>query len=139
MKNTNQAGFTLLEILVATTIMGIAVGGLLTSLSTSTRNASRVVEADRATLMARNKLDELLVDPNLPLQGELQGVFETRNGNQASGWVAHIAPFEGPPVTVPGVQVLQRIALTVWWQSGSTRREFPAEAYRIVEIPRPTE
>ena len=40
MRTSTQRGFTLLEILVATTIMGVAVVGLLSSLSTSMRNAA---------------------------------------------------------------------------------------------------
>ena len=64
-------GFTLLEVLVATAIMAIAVTGLLTSLSTSLRNAARVTSVDRATLLARQKMDELLSEPKLPKSAEL--------------------------------------------------------------------
>ena len=47
-----QQGFTLLEILVATTILGFAVVGLLSSLSDSSmRNATHVT--DRATARHR--------------------------------------------------------------------------------------
>ena len=131
MTKNAQRGFTLLEILVATTIMGIAVVGLLSSLSTSMRNSSRVADADRAAQMARNKMQELLVDPNLPFQGNLQGSFDN-----ASGWTAQIGPFESPPKILPGVVILQRIALVVWWKSGANLRQFPLEAYRIAEVPR---
>ena len=127
-----QRGFTLLEILVATTIMGIAVVGLLSSLSTSMRNAGRVTDADRAAQIARNKMEELMVDPYLPFQGNLQGAFDN-----TSGWTAQIGPFEMPPKFGPGAPILQRIALVVWWTNGPNRREFPLESYRIVEIPRP--
>ena len=129
----NEKGFTLLEILVATTIMGIAVVGLLSSLSTSMRNATRVSDADRAAQMARNKMEELLVDVNLPFQATLQGNFDN-----ASGWTAQIGPFEAPQ-TQPGALILQRIALVVWWKNGVTLRQYPLEAYRIAEIPRPAQ
>jgi general secretion pathway protein I len=128
----SQKGFTLLEILVATTIMGIAVVGLLSSLSTSMRNATHVADADRAAQTARNKMEELLVDANLPFQGKLEGTFDS-----TSGWTAQVGPFETPPHVTPGTSILQRIALVVWWRNGQNLRQYPLEAYRIMEIPRP--
>src|SRR5581483_10865240 len=126
----SQHGFTLLEILVATTIMGIAVVGILSSLSTSMRNAAHVTEADRIAQVARNKMEELVVDRTLPFQGALEGNFDN-----TSGWTAQIAPFEAPQMQ-PGALILQRIALVVWWKNGATQREYPLESYRIVEVPR---
>ena len=57
-----ERGFTLLEVMVATLIMGIAVSGVLSGLAAAARNASRLTQYDRATLLARQKMDELLVD-----------------------------------------------------------------------------
>lgn len=133
MRRATQRGFTLLEILVATTIMGVAVVGLLSSLSTSMRNATHVTDADRIAQVARNKMEELVVDPNLPFQGNLEGAFDN-----ASGWSAQISVFEAPQ-TQPGALVLQRIALEVWWKSGGNLRQYPLESYRIAEVPRPAQ
>jgi general secretion pathway protein I len=129
----NRRGFTLLEILVATTIMGIAVVGLLSSLSTSMRNAAHVTDADRAAQIARNKMEELVSDANLPFQANLSGTIDA-----TTGWTAQIAPFEAPQ-TQPGALILQRISLVIRWQSGANQRQYPLEAYRIAEIPRPTQ
>jgi general secretion pathway protein I len=134
MRQRSQRGFTLLEILVATTLMGIAVVGLLSSLSTSMRNATHVTGADKASQIARNKMEELIANPVLPFQASLQGTFD-----DSSGWTAEIAPFEAPPRVQPGTMVLQRIALSIWWTSGSNRREYPLESYRIVQVPRPAQ
>ena len=41
-KVTGKRGFTLLEMIVATTIMGIAVAGLMSGISSTTRNAARL-------------------------------------------------------------------------------------------------
>jgi Tfp pilus assembly protein PilV len=49
--------------LVATLIMGIAVIGLMSEITASMRNATRVTNRDRAALLARSKMDELLLDP----------------------------------------------------------------------------
>jgi len=130
----NQRGFTLLEILVATTILGIAVVGLLSSLSTSMRNATHVTDADRAAQLARNKMEELVSDQNLPYQAVLQGTIDDH-----TGWTAQIAPFEAPPRVGPGAAILQRVSLVIWWTTGGNRREYPLESYRIAEVPRPAQ
>jgi type II secretion system protein I len=128
------AGFTLLEVLVATTILGLAVVGLLSNLSTSMRNAAHVSDADRVAQLARNKMEELMVDQNLPYQGAIEGAFD----NNIS-WTAQFGPFEGPPNYGPGAVILQRIALVVHWKNGDNLRQFPVEGYRMVQVPRPAQ
>jgi len=49
-------GFTLLEVLVATLIMGLAVVGLLSAISTSMRNAARLTDYDRVAMVARPRV-----------------------------------------------------------------------------------
>lgn len=134
-----QAGFTLLEVLVATVIMGVAVAGLIAGLSQSVKNASRLTDYDRAAMLARTKMNDLLVDVNLPFDGVVQGAFEpAQAGGVPSGWIAAFKPFDMPPKAGPGTVILQRIALQLWWQPVTgTRRTLQLESYRRVPIPMP--
>ncbi|HLH38224.1 MAG TPA: type II secretion system protein [Bryobacteraceae bacterium] len=126
-----QRGFTLLEVMVATLIMGIAVAGLLGALSAASRNAAHLTEYDRAALLAKSKMDELLVDQSLPRDEPLQGTFDPAlDGGVVAGWTATVTAFEKPPGAGKGQWVVDRIALEVWWMEGSTRRVFPLEAFR---------
>src|SRR5262245_28534015 len=123
LKHGAESGFTLLEVLVATLIMGIAIAGILGALSTSTRNAGRLVQIDRAALLAREKMDELLVDQRVPRRILLTGAFSPeQSGGVQAGWQARVMPFEASPGTAPGQWVFDRIELEVWWMDGATRR-----------------
>jgi len=121
----SSRGFTLLEMIVATTIMGIAVVGLLSGISGATRNAIRLREYDRAVQLARLRMNEMLVDQRLPRNTLLTGAFDAD-----SGWQARVTPFEMPPVMSPGQMALDRIELQVWWNSGSQKRTFTLDAFR---------
>ncbi len=61
-RGRGRCGFTLLEMIVATLIMGIAVVGLLSGISGATRNAARLRDYDRVAQVARWRMNELLVD-----------------------------------------------------------------------------
>jgi general secretion pathway protein I len=124
-------GFTLLEMLVATLIMGIAVIGMMSEITASMRNASRVTNRDRAALLARSKMDELLLDPQFPLDTPVEGALDpSLTGGVAGGWRARLMRFEMPPSPAPGQQSLDRMSLEIWWMANNERRTFELSGYR---------
>ena len=92
-----RAGFTLLEMIVATALMSIAVVGLLSLLSASLSNASRARQYDQVAMLARSKMNELLVETPLPVGLPLAGQWDA-----SSGWRALAEPFEAMPNAFPG-------------------------------------
>jgi len=137
--DVNRKGFTLLEVLVATVIMGIAVAGLIAGLSQSVKNASRLTDYDRAAMLAHTKMNDLLLDVNLPFDGSVEGQFDRdQTGGVPGGWRASLKPFDVPPRAGPGIVILQQIALELWWQPATgTRRSIHLESYRRTRIPIP--
>ncbi len=126
-----RRGFTLLEMMVATVVMAIAVVGLLSGISTSMRNAGRLTDYDRGVLLARSKMGELLLDRNLKLESETTGVFDrSMTGGVAGGWRARMTPFEVPPGASANTFILERVELEVWWMAGADRRTFKLDGYR---------
>lgn len=124
-------GFTLLEVLVATLIMAIAVTALLSNLSVSLRTAGRVTDNDRAAMVARAKMDELLLEAKLPHGVEIQGPLDpAATGWARAGWRATVTPFDAPPNAAVGQPLLERVGLEIWWNSTGTRRTFAIEAFR---------
>jgi len=126
-----ERGFTLLEVLVATLIMGLAVAGLLSSISTSLRNAARVTDYDRVALVAHAQMDALLLNRRLPWLSVMEGSFDPALiGGREAGWRARVTPFEKGVVPGVGMAVLERIELEVWWMNGADRRTFTLDAFR---------
>ena len=96
--------------MVATLIMGIAIAGLLSALSVSLRNAARLTDYDRAALLGRQKLDELLLAKPLPRNSVLEGSWDAgAAGGKPMGWRARLTAFEMPPQAAPGTPILDRI------------------------------
>jgi general secretion pathway protein I len=128
---TGKRGFTLLEMVVATLIMAIAVVGLLSGISGAMRNAARLRDYGRAVQLARLRMNELLMDYTLPRDTVVSGVFDpAQTGGIQAGWRARLANFEMPPAPAGGQLALDRIELEVWWASGDQHRVFALDAFR---------
>ena len=133
MKHTSkqQRGFTLLEMIVATTIMGIAIAGLLSGISGATRNAARLRDYDRIVQLARLRMNDLLADPKAPSNTSLEGLFPREyTGGLECGWRAVISVAEKSPQPAVGDFAIDRVQLEVWWNSGGKRQTFALESYR---------
>jgi general secretion pathway protein I len=119
----HRRGFTLLEVMVATTIMGIAVAALVTGITGAVRGATKLNEYGHAA--------QLLVDPTMPRNVAIAGEFDPLiSGGVHAGWQARLSTFEMPPASIPGTSGLDRIELQIWWMSGATRRTFNLDGYR---------
>ena len=117
--------------LVATTIMGIAIAGLMSGLSSSTRNAARLRDYDRVVQLARLRMNELLADMRVQRNTTLEGLFAPEiTGGLNAGWRARVTRAEKSPSPAVGDFTLDRIQLEVWWTSGDKQRTFQLESYR---------
>jgi len=124
-KRKNNRGFTLLELLVATVILGVAVAALLGGLSDSLKNAGRLSNYDKAAIAGRQKMEEILVDPLFPR-------FVVVSGDLAPGitWRARMIPFDAPVQMGPGAAVVDRLELSAIWKSGNQEKSIQLEGYR---------
>jgi type II secretion system protein I len=133
-----RKGFTLLEVLVATTIMALTIVGLVSLLSNTLRNASRLTDYDRATILAKRKMDELLLDRQIPRFIPVEGSWPAEiTGSAPVGWRAMVSPYDFPPNFGPGMAILDRIELTVAWKSGEQLRTFTVEGFRSAPLTGP--
>ncbi len=111
-----QRGFTLMEVLVATAIMGIAVAALMSGFSGSLRNMGRAQGYERALLLGREQLNRMLVEGAKP--GLWHGRWDdgTRWEAQVERWDPQARKQRPRDQELPPVAVIR---LTVFWK-GST-------------------
>jgi prepilin-type N-terminal cleavage/methylation domain-containing protein len=147
-----QRGFTLLEALVATAVLGAAVAALLGLLSGSLRNAARLEAPERALLLGQGKLNELIAagvteeNPStalgtgaqtsethaLPFDQTIAGRWDER-----FRWEVRATRFRSSPERTPGEILLARITLDVFWRTGaeSAERKLSFETYQLRREP----
>ena len=129
----SQRGYTLLEIIVAFAVLGLALTLLLGTLSGSTRQVRWAADSGRAALHAQSLLDETGVGEVLK-PGRRAGEFE---GGRYR-WVLDVAPHvdrsRPPPRTVDAFapQLLQ-LRLTVLWGEGGPRERLQLQSLRLVQ------
>jgi general secretion pathway protein I len=117
-----------LEVLVATFIMAVAITGLVSNLNGSLRNAARLGEYDRASILAKRKMDELMLIRTLPRWTPIAGVWTAaETGSAPVGWRAIVTPFDIPPNPQGNTAVLDRIELQIQWSGG---KSFTLDGYR---------
>ena len=130
MRRSKQAGFTLIEVLIASLIMAVAVSALLGNLSVSTGNLIRTGDMDRLTFFSKRKMDELITMQSFPRGGTFQGVFEMdAEKKPISGWQAVIIPVRIS--TLNNSEKLDRVELDTWIQVGGKHRTMHLSGYRI--------
>jgi general secretion pathway protein I len=131
MRKHASSGFTLLEVLVATVILAVAISGLMSALAGSLRVAGRLTDYDRAAMLARRKMEEIIADKRAPRFVVLEGPYDPAQTNGApSGWKVRISPFEMPPNPGPGTPIVDRVEVQVWWMNGDAPRTFTVEGFR---------
>lgn len=85
----SQRGFTLLEVLVAMMILGISLGAILQQFALASRAGSVSTDATRATVLAREKIEELKMQRELSEsieRGSFDDVFEWETSVEFYGY-----------------------------------------------------
>ena len=136
-----QQGFTLLEVLVATVVLGTAVAALFSLLSGSLSNVRRLQGPEQALLLARSELNALLAaseqgraeSPALPLDQTVRGRW-----NEQYRWEAKATKVPSPRPPMPGEAILVRIEFDAYWNTGLENREkqLSLQTFQLWQEPR---
>ena len=123
-----REGFSLLEMIVAIALLGLAVTGLIAMIGSSLAGAAMTREYARAAMLAKTRMNELLTMRPIPLGTALRGSFD-----EASGWEAAAEPVLAYGMSATGSQLV-RVDLKIWWESGGERKSVDFEGYRRVRV-----
>ena len=102
-----QAGFTLIEMLVALAIFSLAALALLRLEGATVANTARLQDQAIAQIVARNLAVEALTDPVPPALGRQAG--ETVNAGRAWSWTRDTARSPEPRIQQVEIRVHSRL------------------------------
>ncbi len=123
------AGFGLLEVLVATTLMGLVLVAVLQVLTASLSAQEASLKNSQAVLVAEKVLQEQASDPELR-EGEYQG---------QEGPFAYRARcsrlYQSAIPQVPGKVVCSLIQVTVFWEERGRSKSLKLETVRSASVP----
>jgi prepilin-type N-terminal cleavage/methylation domain-containing protein len=126
-----RAGFTLLEIAVALSILGIGVVTCLNIFSGSLKLQDRATRQSRAVLHARATMDALLFQPEIVDHTEER---PTADGFLTRILVRHATPAEGAPepdeADDPPEVTLRYVQVDVLWQDGLGEKSYTVTSMR---------
>lgn len=107
----NEAGFTLIEVMVALAVFGLAVLALVRLEGAGVRGAGLVDEALVAQLVARNVALDAYTAPQRPAPGRTAGA--ERNGRADWRWTRQVSPLGDAGVLRIDVAVQNRAGQVV--------------------------
>jgi general secretion pathway protein I len=113
-----EAGFTLIEVLIAFVIAAGGLTALFQLLSGNMAGMSRAEAREHATQIAQSRLAELQASPGLA-PGHLRGQADRR-----FSWAASVQPY-GPVLTSRQGQAipLHALTVTVRWRDGASQQQ----------------
>jgi len=134
MRRASQAGYTLIEVIIAFAALALALTLLLGTLSGATKQVRWSDDAGRAAMHAQSLLAQLGVGEQLR-PGHTEGDFEEGRYR----WTLDVAPWQDPseaqaapqPVD-PAAPRLLSLDLQVQWGDGTPRDRLHLQSLRLV-------
>ena len=119
-----RAGFTLIEMIVATVLLALGVVAALACISSATRSTSIASEYTTASLLVQQRFAELESQPDQIQGGEQNGTFDQEPGFR---WEQTIE-------TTPASSLF-KVTLMIQWRSGN----IPRSAQFVTYVQKPPE
>jgi general secretion pathway protein I len=121
----DEAGFTVVEVVAALTILAITLSVLLNVMSNSVRQTSRAETAAEAGALAQSLLAKL--GKELPLRdGQIRG-----QADHGFRWQVHIEPYGDGTDRREGLVAAHQVLAEVLWRDGLEERSLALTTLRL--------
>jgi hypothetical protein len=126
-RRSSWAGISLLEILIAVSILGISFTAIFSGLSAGLRAIARLDQHQRAVDLASNKLNEVLLDPNWVPGEAISGVSSSGLRWRVKSALVDTRP--GPASDRP--LELVRVVMEVSWGQTARPQTFVLQTLKL--------
>ncbi len=129
---SRHSGFTLIEVVVALTLLGLTYAAILGAFSGSLKLLRQASEYQNAVILARSKLEEVWVDPSLDIIN--------RDAEEIYGGVTYSYKIEVRPVNIVEEALkekvkmpfkLEEILVEVYWGEAGKEKTYALATYKM--------
>ena len=128
----STTGFTLLEVVVAMAILGVALTVIIELFSGGLRLARTSTDYTKAINYARMKMEEIAVQQTME-EGSQEGEFDSAFRWQVETKKVDVLPIEKGIDFKPPTQLFQ-VKVNVLWKSGLREKSTRLETYRTIKL-----
>lgn len=121
-------GFTLIEVLVALTILSLSLALIYSGFSSALLGGQAAVDYQKATLLAESKLDSIGIETPLE-EGQALGEFDNK-----FRWELLVTPYseEDDQELAQGRTRLVKVVVSVFWGSSSDEKSVSLSSLRLL-------
>src|SRR5438093_5185925 len=126
----DRRGFTLIEVIIAAAVLGIAATALFGLLSKSLFNLRKIEDLHRYELAAQDLTNRVLLLSPLPAPAEAGGALD----NIGARWTVNVKPWAPSSLEKKPDEAVLRIVVVVTWPGRSSQRSIEIEALKATRV-----
>jgi general secretion pathway protein I len=125
-----QRGFTLIEVLVAAAVLGIAATAIFGLLSKSLTNLRTINDVHKYQLASEEIMNRVLLQGSLPDEADVEGKIDRLNAR----WKVKVAPWIPTRLDDHPPEAVMKVDVQVLWQGRSSERSVSLETVKGTKV-----
>jgi prepilin-type N-terminal cleavage/methylation domain-containing protein len=126
----SRRGFTLIEVVIAAAIFGVAAASLFALLSRSLANLKKIEDVHHYQLAGEDIMNRALLLSSLPAGGSIEGNLK----NPPAKWVVTVTPWIPAKLGPKEPSAIMKIDVEVRWQGRTGERNVKLESLKAANL-----